>query len=369
MTGVKELTIPRKRYLLNGILAGASLCIFFFSINLISASFNHLGRQTAESILLVTSNPFISLFIGIFITAILQSSSTVTSMTVAAAASGLLGMQNAIPIIMGANIGTSLTSTLVSLAFISKKKQFRKAVAAGVIHDYFNIFLTAILFPLEYYFQALSKLSMAVVHWFNVPESSQGADSFDPFRLSGWASHIVDFINLPALTGVLGLILLFVSLKIISVAIFRLLSSRLGEVLNRQLGSPYRSLLWGLSLTAAVQSSSMTTSLITPAVATGKISLKKAFPFIIGANVGTTVTALLAALFKSQAAVSIAIAHLLFNLAGALLFMPDRRIRNLMVIMARRMGRLAARRRLTGFIYIILIFFLIPFLLIYLSQG
>src|SRR5688572_32986229 len=96
-----------------------------------TSSLQHLGRNVAETILLATSNPFTGLFIGLLITAMLQSSSTTTALVVALVASGSITLQSAVPIIMGANVGTTITSTIVSLGFINKKKEFRRAVAAG----------------------------------------------------------------------------------------------------------------------------------------------------------------------------------------------------------------------------------------------
>jgi solute carrier family 34 (sodium-dependent phosphate cotransporter) len=125
--------------------------LFLFSLDLMTSSLQHIGKDVAETILSATSNPFTGLFIGLLITAMLQSSSTTTSLVVALVASGSITLQSAIPIIMGANIGTTITSTIVSLGFISKKKEFRRAVAAGTYHDFFNILTTIALFPLEYY--------------------------------------------------------------------------------------------------------------------------------------------------------------------------------------------------------------------------
>jgi sodium-dependent phosphate cotransporter len=143
---------PWKIYLRNTAYILAALLVFLFSLDLMIASLQQLGKVATETILLATSNPFTGLFIGLLVTAIIQSSSATTSMVVALVASGSISLQAAIPIIMGANIGTTITSTIVSLGFITKKKEFRRAVAAGTYHDFFNILTTVILFPLEYYF-------------------------------------------------------------------------------------------------------------------------------------------------------------------------------------------------------------------------
>ena len=136
-----------------------ALLVFLFALELMLSALQHLGKPAAETIILATSNPFTALFIGLLITAIIQSSTATTSMTVALVASGSLTLQSAIPIVMGANIGTTITSTIVSLGFLPKKKEFRRAVAAGTYHDFFNILTATILFPLEYYFQFLSNIS------------------------------------------------------------------------------------------------------------------------------------------------------------------------------------------------------------------
>src|SRR5690348_16818416 len=136
-----------------------TLFIFLFALDLMISSLQHLGGDVADAILLATSNPFTALFIGLLVTAIIQSSSATTSMVVALVSSGQLTLQAAVPIIMGANIGTTITSTIVSLGFITKKKEFRRAVAAGTYHDFFNILTALILFPLEYYYGFLSGIS------------------------------------------------------------------------------------------------------------------------------------------------------------------------------------------------------------------
>jgi sodium-dependent phosphate cotransporter len=132
--------------------------------------------------------------------------------------------------------------------------------------------------------------------------------------------------------------------------------------------SPVASLLWGTGFTAAIHSSSTATSLIVPLVAADKLSIKKAFPFVMGANVGTTITALIASVSKSEAALSIALAHVLFNIIGVIIFFPIPVIRNIPVHLARYLGSLTVKNRLVGLVYIVLTFFLIPFILIYFSN-
>lgn len=348
-----------------------SLLIFLLSIDLLGGAFEKMSGGLAGSILNAASNPFISLFMGLLITALLQSSSTTTSMIVALVASGALSLTNAMPMVMGANIGTTLTSTIVSLGYITKNKQFRKAISAATVHDFFNIILVVILFPLEYYYGTLSFLSKNITGLITPAEINGqnvwlNGDILFTRPLSQW---IIDLINNNLISLALAIILLFASIKILSKFIYRVLIGDSQAKFNQYIfKNPLKSFGWGTLITAGIQSSSVTTSLIVPFVATGKVSLKKAFPFIMGANIGTTITALLAALFKSDAAISIAIAHLLFNTIGVLLFLPFKPIRRLPVLLALRFGGLTLKYRIIGFIYIIITFFLIPFLLIYFSS-
>jgi sodium-dependent phosphate cotransporter len=347
-----------------------NIFLFLLAIDFIGYSFRLLNKDIAESIINLTSNPFISLFIGLLITAIIQSSSTSTSMIVAIVASGSIEFSDAIPMIMGANIGTTLTSTLVSLSFITNRDEFRKAIGAGVVHDFFNILVVAILFPLEYNYGILTNLSSTASN-FILGADYVGQDN--EYRYFLLTKPIVFFIGnvlpYPIVLAISSFVLLAVAVKFLAQTLYKSITGGSKEFLQKYFfGSPYRSFFWGIIFTAGVQSSSVTTSVIVPFVATRKISLKQCFTFILGANIGTTITALIAALFKSEAAVSIALVHLFFNLIGVLIFLPFPIIRKIPVKMAKSFGRLAMRFRLAGFVYIIVTFFLIPFALISLNK-
>lgn len=329
-----------------------------------------LGKDVAESILAVTSNPYISLFIGLLVTAILQSSSTTTSLVVAAVASNSISLQHAVPIVMGANIGTTLTSTIVSLSYITKKREFRKAIAAGTAHDIFNIIVVILLFPLELKYQFLSGLSSYLATKVQILSLTSGAgvtgllDLFNP--LSG---ALLEWFG-PILVLVLSVILLFATVKYISKLLYdRLIGAARKNLHNLVFSSSIKSFGWGLLLTSVIQSSSLTTSLIVPLVATGKVQLKKAFQFILGANIGTTITAILAALFKSEAAMSLALAHFLFNFIGVSIFLIIPTFNKIPTYLSDRLGYYTLKNRLIGFVYIVVTFFLLPFSLIHLSNG
>lgn len=348
------------------ILIAFNIFLFLLAIDFIGYSFRLLNKDIANSIINLTANPFISLFIGLLITAIIQSSSTSTSMIVAVVASGSIGFSDAIPMIMGANIGTTLTSTLVSLSFITNRDEFRKAIGAGVVHDFFNILVVAILFPLEYNYGVLTEMSAAASNF--ILGDGYVAQNTE-FRFFLFTKPIVLYIGsllpYPVVLAIASFAILAIAVKFLSHTLYKSITGGSREFLQKYFfGSPYRSFFWGVVFTAGIQSSSVTTSVIVPFVATRKISLKQCFTFILGANIGTTITALIAALFKSEAAVSIALVHLFINLIGVLIFLPFPIIRNIPVRMAKAFGRLAMKFRIAGFAYIILTFFLIPFILI-----
>jgi sodium-dependent phosphate cotransporter len=332
-------------------------------------SFKEFGKPFANHIISATSNPFVSLFIGLLATAIIQSSSATTSMVVALVAAGTLTLEGAIPMVMGANIGTSLTSTIVSLGHITKRNQFKRAIAAATAHDFFNIFVTIILFPLEYYFKILSNSALFITKNIYTQESTGPSFGIVIDFLRSMSNSVISFFDgYGVLVLFLSFISLFISLRVFSFLIRSIfIGPRQDKFEKYFFGNSFKSLLWGTGITALVQSSSLTTSITVPLVATKKVSLEKAFPFLMGANIGTTVTALIAAISKSEAALDIALIHLIFNIVGCLIFFPFPILRNLPIKAAVLLGDSTVKYRMVGFGYIIITFFLIPFLLIYFS--
>jgi sodium-dependent phosphate cotransporter len=306
-------------------------------------------------------------------TAIIQSSSTSTSMTVAAVASGSISFEGAIPIIMGANIGTTLTSTIIALGYITKKKEFERAVAAGVVHDIFNIFCVILLFPLEYNYQILSRMATQITKVFFYNTSNTANDKigglghiiFDPI-----SSTLYEWIGNPYIILLIAFVLIFGAIKMLSKIFYNQVFTDVeSNIENFVFPNPFKSFAIGTIFTSIIQTSSLSTSLMVPVVATKRVSLQKAFQFIMGANVGTTITALIAAVFKSEEAISIAIVHLLFNLIGILIFLPFKSIRQIPVQLAKWFGHQTAEHRIIGFLYILFMFFIIPFTLIYFNRA
>ncbi|MEL7004835.1 MAG: Na/Pi symporter, partial [Bacteroidota bacterium] len=273
--------------------------------------------------------------------------------------------------IMGANIGTTITSTIISLSFISKREEFSRAISAAISHDLFNISVVVILFPLEYKYALLTSsaeyLSSLFTDKTNLYEVFAKKEFW--FSLSYFTDAYLKLINNTVVNLIISFLMLFLSIKFISQTIYRsIMGESEGRVKNYIFNDTLKSFSWGVLVTGAIQSSSITTSIIVPFVATNKISLKKAVPFVIGANIGTTITAFIAVMFESYATVNIAITHLLFNITGVLLFLPFAGLRNMLIRISIHFGNLVARYRALLIIYVLVIFFMIPFLLIYFNK-
>lgn len=370
MEPLEEQKPSGNKQLLRYVQVFLALLLFIFAIDLLTVAMARINTGVALDILQATKNPFISLFIGLLVTALIQSSSTVTASVVAIVASGNLTLQQAVPIVLGANIGTTLTSTLVSFSYIMDKKAFRRALSAGISHDIFNILSVIILFPMEIYFGFLSGLAGKIASLFASDNSFEGPIIYNRMFTRTLTDWIVDQINIPFVTMLLSVFLVFFAIKVLSTAMYRSFVKDSFEDINKVIFQKTGlAFFYGIFFTAAVQSSTVTTSLVVPLVANKKVTLTKAFPFIIGANIGTTITAVIASIYKTEAAIALAIVHILFNSLGALIFLPFPEMRRLPVWIANYMGKTSVKNRVLGFAYILLTFFIIPFLLIYFSRD
>ncbi len=343
------------------------LYCFFLGLDLMGVGFKLFGGGLARHLLETTSNPFAGLFIGVLATSLVQSSSTTTSITVGLVAAEALTIEGAIPIIMGTNIGTSVTNTLVSLAHVTRNEEFRRAFAGATLHDFFNWFTVLLLLPLEIFSNYLSHTAGFLE---SILEGLGGFRLFDPLKavVRPMARYLSGFVGeLPWLTLMLGILLLFLSLKYLVTMLKTLLSSRVEHIIHRTLfRSAWTAIAAGTALTIMVQSSSITTSSIIPLVGAGVISLKQLFPFTVGANIGTTVTAILAALSTGNpAAVTVAFAHLMFNLSGMTLIYGIPLLRKVPLILAQKAGVLGSKNRLLAVLYIVVVFFGLPLMLLF----
>ncbi len=355
---------------------------FLIGVKGLGEGFRLLGGDFLELIFTTTENPFIGLVVGILATTIVQSSSVTTSMIVGfvAAPESPLPLANAVPMIMGANIGTTVTATVVSLAHMGRREEFERAFPVAVCHDVFNYVTVLVLLPLEL---ATGFLRGTAVWLGSLLEGAGGFDYDSPFasalsatlgpveQLAAWLfpAPQAQAVALIAFAG--GLI--FGSLFLVVKVMRSLVRTRVELLVTNVLGSSaVLSMLVGVAVTVMVQSSSITTSLLVPLAAAGMLRLEQALPITIGANVGTTVTALLAALAVSGPnaiyGLEIALVHLLFNLTGTVMIYPLEITRNVPLRGARYLTTLALRSRKLTLVWIAALFYGVPALLLFVNR-
>ncbi len=351
----------------------AALYMFLVGINGMSSAIKHMGAGVAESIFTATSNPFVALFIGVFATVLFQSSSTTTSLIVGMVSSGALGISGAIPMIMGANIGTTVTNTIVSVGHINKGNEFKRAFAASTVHDFFNILAVLIIFPLEITFHFIEKLARTSAEvLFGTMLNVDVLQAKSPIKIAvkSGAKLIESFtFDNDIFYLVISVLITFICL----VSIVKLLRSLVLEKIEAFFDqyifkTALRAIGFGIVLTIMVQSSSITTSLVVPLAGAGVLTLKKIFPFTLGANIGTTVTALLAALTGTVAALVAAISHLLFNIFGIAVIYGIPQLRAIPLFLAEKISELAVKNKFIPIIYLLIVFGAIPLSIILLTS-
>ncbi|MDI6766694.1 MAG: Na/Pi symporter [Bacteroidota bacterium] len=340
------------------------LYLFFISISLMGVAFKFFGKGFAETLLQTTASPVIGLFIGILATSIVQSSSTTTSITVGIVAVGGLQIEGAIPIIMGANIGTTITNTLVTTAHIYRPDEMRRAFAVSTVHDWFNLLAVIVLFPLQV---TTNFIGISASYLATIFSNVGGLELFNPLQIIIKPS--IDLIvNVVGKSGILLLILslvvLFIALRYIVINLKTLVIGRVEIFFDQILfKTSARALVIGLILTVLVQSSSITTSLAVPLAGAGILTIQQIYPYTLGANIGTTITAMLAAMVTGQiAAVTVAFSHFIFNVFGIFIFLP---LKMIPIFFAEKLAEYSLRSKLIPIAYILLVFFLFPLLLIY----
>ena len=369
---LKVLENWRQSQFLKWVGAIALLYLLLVAVRLLSTGFQPAFGEQAEALFTFATNPFLGLMIGILATAIIQSSSTVSSIVVSLVAGGL-PVATAVPIIMGANVGTTITNTIVSLGHLKASEEFKRAFAAATIHDCFNLCCLLLLFPLEMIFHGLEKGAKFLTQILLTPHQSWNILSFD----------LLDFLINPVLNGFtkisepfpsplqgltlacLGLLLILGTIFNLSKLLKALLVGKAREILHNAIGrGALVSILAGTVMTCIIQSSSTTTSLMIPLAGNGVFSLEQIYPFTLGANIGTCFTAILAATALTGDAafpgLEIALVHLLYNFCGILIIYALPIFRNIPLQGARFLAEIATRYQFAALGYILTIFLVLP---------
>jgi len=371
---------------------------FLFSLGLMGDSFKILGGKTAGELFQNITNPISGLMIGILATVLVQSSSTSTSVVVGMVGADIINVQTAIPIIMGANIGTSVTNSIVSIGQMGDVIQRERAFSGAVVHDFFNIMCVLLFLPLEcishfiYYwsdfltkhikdydggtFKSPLKVIVSPLIKLIIQVDKKKIKKISQNEISSQeAGSLIKGGFMEGMNdGVAGSICLGVSLLLLCIFLYGLVTflkntlQGMGDkCINYSLRfsntcyGGYLNILIGALLTISVQSSSVTTSAITPLVGLGIVSLEQMYPITLGANIGTTCTGLLAAMVTGKInALQIALCHLSFNIFGVLLFYPIEMIRNIPIEYAKFYGKVAKKYKWFPLIHIISTFVICP---------
>lgn len=345
--------------------------VMLLAVSMIGSGFKYAAGEQARELFNFASNPIMGLIIGMVSTALIQSSSTVTSIIVGMVAGGL-PITIAVPMMMGANIGTSITNTLVSLGHVAKKEEFQRAFNAATIHDFFNVLSVLIFLPLEMAFGILEYLSGQIVAFIHTGEAL-GVSGFNPIKaatqpVTDLVSQSLQFLPsvYPGIVKILlGIALIMVSITYMGKIMKSLMVGKAKDLLHKSIGQgPISGITSGALMTVLVQSSSTTTSLMVPLVGAGVLKAREIYPFTLGANIGTCITALIAALgvvgVNSGFALQIALVHLIYNVLGVTLIYGIPVLRNIPINLSYQLSVLAAERKVYGAAYVGGLFFVVP---------
>lgn len=337
---------------------GVFLYLFIFSIELIKRSSIYLGPDIKN---LVSSglSPLKAISVGWFSTSIVQSSSAVSSIAAAFSGNNILTLQTAVFIIAGASIGTTITALIISFVTGARmRRDFRHGFEIGLCYAIYSVLLVVVVFILEHYLRLFSRLSMGIagflqpkISFFNVPDI-----------VGSVTSPIIDFLFI--LNKIFLLVFAFALLVFTLKYIGRLIIEVLGGekkakgFVKKHFDSKYRVYFIGVLLTAIFLSSSITIGLLVPLAVARLINLKKAIPFILGADVGAFTNVFFASMVMGNAnSLAVAIAYMLFGVLGGLIFLPNTNF--LFVITkytSKRLIHISRRKAL----YVLIAFILIP---------
>lgn len=407
------------------------LYAFICSLSFLADGFRLVAGKQAGEVFRnseIFNNAVAGMLVGVLVTVLVQSSSTSTSIVITMVAAELLTVKQAIPLIMGANIGTSVTSTIVAMGQIGNVEDFQRAFAAATVHDMFNFLSVLVILPLEMMTGILYHISKAIIDASPGLESGEKPPDFLKKLTKPFTSQVIkldkklmskiaaaetteDYNELkdkPILKylfdatpedlsdGAAGAIVLISALAILCISLFiivatlkSILKGRIAVWLHASVNGDFPDLKcggitiplgWltgyvamgvGLLVTIGVQSSSITTSALTPLVGVGVIKIERMYPTVLGANIGTCVTGVLAALAASASklylTLQVAYAHLFFNIIGIFIWYVIWPMRRIPIGAAKFMGRTTAKYRWFAGFYLLMAFFVIPLIFMGLS--
>lgn len=256
------------------------LALFLYGMSLLGDGLSQASGGRLERILeKLTNNPLKAVLVGAGVTAVIQSSSATTVMVVGFVNSGIMKLEQAVGIIMGANVGTTITSWILGLAGIDSSSFFIKLLKPTSFSPILGIIGVAILM---FSHKEKQKNIATILVGFAVLM----------FGMDTMSSAVKPLADVPEFTGILT-----------------------------RFSNPVLGMLAGVVLTAVIQSSSASVGILQALCMTGAIGYSAAIPIIMGQNIGTCVTAMLSGVGASKNAKRAALVHLYFNVVGTVLFM------------------------------------------------
>ena len=266
-------------YILKIITLLGGLALFLFGMDIMGKSLERLAGGRLQTVLAkMSSNVFKGFFLGLAVTAIIQSSSATTVMVVGFVNSGIMTLKQAIGVIMGSNVGTTVTAWLLSLTALEGDSLL------------VQIFKPTTLAPL------LGTIGI-VLYMFTKSEKKQGLGSI-----------------------FLGFMALMTGMELMSGSMEFLEEEAWFANLMVSFSNPLLGILVGAVLTGIIQSSSASVGILQGLCSTGAVTFGTAIPIILGQNIGTCVTAMISTIGANRNARRTALVHLYFNLVGVALF-------------------------------------------------
>ena len=252
------------------------LCLFLFGMTLMGQALERRAGNKLKTLLeRITANKFAGLMTGLGVTAIIQSSSATTVMVVGFVNSGLMTLRQSINVIMGANIGTTITAWILSLAGIESSSFFVR------------LFKPSSFTPI---------LALVGIVFYMMSKNSKRKDTG---------------------TILLGFATLMFGMETMSGAVSGLRNVPEFQQLFLTFTNPILGVLAGAVLTAIIQSSSASVGILQALASTGAVSYGAAIPIIMGQNIGTCITAILSSIGTTRNAKRAALVHFAFNFMGA----------------------------------------------------
>ncbi|WP_255310696.1 thymidylate synthase [Streptomyces viridosporus] len=347
------------------------------AVSIISRGFAGLGSDAAHTMFAFAAHPWVGLSVGVLGTVLIQSSTTTTAIAVTAVGSGALPIQGAIPVILGANVGTTVTTSLVALTFIGDRAEFRRALGASTVHDFYNWLALLIFFPIELIWHPLRHISGTLTdalygtHWLPNPAHFnfiRAATRPVEHGVTHATAHVSSTLG-PLFTIVIGAVLILVAVRYLGKLLKLLMVGRARGILIKAVGrNAYLAMASGMGATVVTQSSTITTSVLVPFAGTGILTPAQVYPVVVGSNLGTTFTVVFAAFAgvgqDAKIGLQAAFVHLVYNLFAIVVIYVIPLLRPLPLFCAENLARIVSAHRWVLAVYLGTFFIALPALVI-----